>query len=50
MLVGEQMEKEYWASCDACETETQVLVIDEEEVPCYCPMCGSSVEFEELED
>ena len=48
MLVGEQMEKEYWASCDACETETQVLVLDE--VPCYCPMCGSSVEFEELED
>lgn len=44
------MEKEYWTECEACGTETQVLVIDEDEVPCYCPMCGYHSEYEELDD
>jgi predicted RNA-binding Zn-ribbon protein involved in translation (DUF1610 family) len=44
------VETEYWALCDACETETQVMVLDEEEIPQYCPMCGTSVDYEELED
>mgnify|MGYP006158795973 CR=1 len=44
------METEWWGECDACETETQVLVLDEEEAPQYCPMCGSSVEYQELEE
>ena len=44
------MEEEYWAECIACETETQVLVIDTEEIPQYCPMCGSPIEFEVIED
>jgi len=44
------METEYWAECDQCDTETQVLVVYEEEIPQYCPMCGFSVEYEELED
>ena len=45
------MELEYWTECESCETETQVIVIDEEEeVPQYCPMCGFSVEYEEVED
>lgn len=44
------MESEYWAVCEVCETETQVLVIDSEEVPVYCSMCGESVDFEQLED
>lgn len=39
------MEVEYWTECDACETETHVMVIDEEEVPQYCPMCGSTTQF-----
>ena len=42
------METEYWTECEACETETQVLVVDEEEIPQYCPMCGFSVDYEEL--
>ena len=44
------MEEEYWAECVACETETQVLVVDSEEVPQYCPMCGSPIEFEVVND
>ena len=45
------MEKEYWAECPACDTETQVMVINEEyEQPNHCPMCGLPCEFEELEE
>jgi len=49
-ILGEQMEKEYWVECHACDVETQVLVVDEDEIPQYCPMCGFSVEYEELEE
>lgn len=44
------MEIEYYTECDACGVETQVLVLDESEIPQFCPMCGYSAEFEELED
>ena len=48
---GEKMEKEYWAECPACDTETQVMVVNEEyEQPNHCPMCGLPCEFEELEE
>ena len=43
------MEDEYNATCDNCDVETHVLVIDESEVPCYCPMCGSNIEYEILD-
>ena len=44
------METEYWTVCPACDVETQVMVIDEEEPPNYCPMCGSSSQYEEMEN
>lgn len=44
------MEEEYWAECEACETETQVIVLDSEEPPQYCPMCGSPIDFEVIEE
>ena len=44
------MEEEYYCLCDNCEVETQVMVIDEEEIPLYCPTCGCNVEFEALVD
>ena len=50
MYVGDQMEEEYWTECHACDTESQVMVIDTEEIPQYCPMCGSPMEFEILEE
>ncbi len=43
-------DKEYWTQCVACDTETQVLVINSNEDPLFCPMCGSSMEFEEVEE
>ena len=50
MSVGESMETEYWTECASCEVETQILVIDEEEVPQFCPMCGAPTDYEELDE
>lgn len=44
------METEYWLECEACDTEVQVLVVDQQEIPQYCPMCGSTATYEELEE
>lgn len=44
------MEDEYWTECEGCGVETQVLVINEEEQPTYCPMCGFYCDYEELDD
>jgi predicted nucleic acid-binding Zn ribbon protein len=44
------MEEEYYGLCDNCDVETQVMVMNEEEPPLYCPMCGCGLEFEALAD
>ncbi len=44
------MEEEYWTECVACDTETQVIVYDIDEVPQYCSMCGYPTKYELLED
>ena len=44
------MEEEYWTECFACDTETQVIVIDNEEVPGFCPMCGSPSKHEMVDE
>ena len=44
------MEKEYWTECIACEVETQVLVCTSDEIPQFCPMCGSPTTYEEMEN
>ena len=44
------IEEEYAAACEACDTETQVLVLENEEEPRYCPMCGTPLEYDECED
>jgi len=49
-VLGDQMEEEYWTECIACDTESQVMVIDNEEVPQFCPMCGSPMQFELLDE
>lgn len=43
------MEEEYWTDCVACDTETNVVVLDSEEPPQFCPMCGSPSEYELIE-
>lgn len=44
------MEEEYWGLCDVCDVETQVMVVNSEDVPAFCPMCGSDMEFENLSE
>ena len=44
------MEEEYWTECVACDTETQVLVMDNEEAPQFCPMCGAPMKYEQLDE
>jgi rubrerythrin len=44
------MEEEYWTDCVACDTETQVMVIDNDEAPQNCPMCGYPTSYELIED
>ena len=44
------MEEEYWGLCDVCDVETQVMVVSSEDVPAFCPMCGSDMEFENLSE
>lgn len=44
------MEEEYWTECVACDTETQVVVFDTEEIPQYCSMCGYPSTYEIVED
>jgi len=42
-------EKEYEIICHVCESHTHII-IDNDEEPLYCPMCGAEAEVEELEE
>ena len=44
------MENKYQLKCIVCETQTEVIVQDESEKPCFCPMCGFQLESEEIDD
>lgn len=44
------MEEEYWGCCEVCDVETQVMVVEGDDVPSFCPMCGSDLEFESLSE
>jgi hypothetical protein len=33
----------YELECCVCETQTEVLVVNSEEEPSYCPMCGVTI-------
>lgn len=42
---------EYRIECPICDIQTTVEVhYDDESIPAHCPMCGSDVEAESLED
>jgi rubrerythrin len=40
------MEQEYYTECEVCDTETHVLVVDADEIPEFCPMCGEMTEYQ----
>jgi hypothetical protein len=33
----------YELDCGVCESQTEVLVMNSEEEPQYCPMCGTPI-------
>jgi len=39
-------EYEYKLECPACEIHMNLVVVDEDELPVYCPMCGEDVNEE----
>ena len=39
----------YFIECFKCDMETQVALYDNEE-PCFCPMCGSEVNAQLIEE
>lgn len=40
------MEQEYYTECEVCDTETHVLVVDVDQIPEFCPMCGEMADYE----
>ena len=38
---------EFEINCEICEKDSQVFIEDNDEMPSFCPMCGSPVEVEE---
>lgn len=43
-------EEQYITVCDICDTESNLVVTDTDELPIYCPMCGSVTDWEESDD
>ena len=37
-------EIEYEVDCPVCETGSKITLVDVEERPAHCPMCGSEIE------
>ena len=40
----------YKVECTYCETETRVMVVEEDELPGFCSMCGLETEAEPIEE
>ena len=45
--MGEDIE--YTGECVVCNTSMRLIVQEEEETPVYCPLCGSTMDFEQEE-
>ena len=44
------METTYWTECDICDNIVEVTVLDGDDKPELCPMCGESTTYKETED
>ena len=42
-------EYEYSLECPVCETQLSLMVIDIDEKPINCPMCGTETEWSEMQ-
>jgi|OM-RGC.v1.037826832 Zn finger protein HypA/HybF involved in hydrogenase expression len=43
-------EYKYTGECLICNIQSAITVYEEEEVPVFCPLCGSTVDFESDND
>ena len=43
-------EEKYWLECDVCDSVVKLTVLEGDDAPSVCPMCGSTADFEELDD
>jgi rubrerythrin len=43
------MEETYWTECEVCDSVTEV-VVEDDNTPQFCPMCGEDSVFELIED
>lgn len=43
-------EYEYNLECPVCESQLQLFVIDIDEKPVNCPMCGTETEWESINE
>ena len=34
----------YEVDCDVCDVVSRITVVSDDEVPAFCPMCGSPME------
>ena|GEM_PF-3186943 len=49
-FLGTIMEEyKYKLECSSCEVQIEIEVINENELPCYCPMCGEDMNEEWVE-
>lgn len=44
------MEETYWTECEVCDCVVKVIVMEGEEEPTTCPMCGEGADFEQIDD
>lgn len=49
-VAGVVMEETYWTECDICDHVTKVIVLEGDEAPSVCPMCGESADYEEIDE
>lgn len=45
-------EYKYQVECSGCECKVILIVQDEDEFPCFCPMCGQDIadEWKQIEE
>jgi len=45
------IEIRYWYECDVCDNSGELTPSEDVvEIPEFCPMCGSPIDFEEIDE
>ena len=43
-------EETYWTECEICDNVVKVVVIEGDDYPSICPMCGEMADFKEIDE